>query len=374
MNCRDVGFQYRRPPENPKPHLSSAVAGVGGVVAGSAAFATTKETSDTLAEIGQSTCGAPSATCGIVAGAFETVSDHDSIYNAKVDSTTAAVLGASGSVTDHDVHSTVATKIGDGVKVTANNVDITASNASHKYWWGQTTDSNSVAVADNAAWNVNAGSGGLFSLPAAKTNAKIWHKTDVALGQSSLFHILLPVSGTGSFNVDALNTIVAYDKVKIDSGGAIALAEADTRLNVTKNDARVSLGANSVVSSDSGDINIGSRADVKLDARAAANAYGLAGAPAGKAYINYTGDSTTEILGGALLLAADASHGAINVSAGDDSQQRASRIDAHSAVNLWNKTAVPINTTPDARTNVAQNATVTVAATSNVLAAGDIGL
>ena len=78
--------------------------------------------------------------------------------------------------------------------------------------------------------------------------------------------------------------------------------------------------------------------------------------------------------GGALLLAADASHGAINVSAGDDSQQRASRIDAHTAVNLWNKTAVPINSTPDARTNVSQNATVNVAATSNVLAAGDIGL
>jgi len=355
-------------------NLSSAVAGVGGVVAGSAAFATTKETSDTLAEIGLSTCGAPSATCGIVAGAFEATSDHDSIYNAKVDSTTAAVAGASGSVTDHDVHSTVKTKIGDSVKVTANTVDITANNASHKYWWGQTTDANSVATADNAPWNVDAGSGGLFSLPAAKTNATIWHKTDVDIGASTLFHVLLPVAGTGAFNVDALNTIVAYDKVRIDSGGAIALAESDTRLNVTKNDAKVSLGANSVVSSDSGDINIGSRADVKLDARAVANAYGLAGAPSGKAYVDYVGDSTTEILGGALLLAADASHGAINVSAGDDSQQRASRIDAHTAVNLWNKTAVPINSTPDARTNVSQNATVNVAATSNVLAAGDIGL
>lgn len=355
-------------------NLASATAGVGGIVAGSAASASTKETSNTLVEVGESTCGVPSATCGIVAGSFEAVADHDSIYNAKVDSTTAAVAGASGSVTDHDVRSTVKTKIGDSVKVSANTVDIAAKNASHKYWWGQSSDSNSTSVADNAPWNVNAGSGGLLSLPAARTNASIWHKTDVEIGQSTLFHVFLPTSGIGSFNVDALNTIVAYDKVKIDSGGAIALAESKSVIDVTKNDATVSIGANSAIVSDSGDINIGSRANVKLDARAVANAFGGAGAPSGKAWINYTGNSTTEVLGGTLILAKDASHGAIKIAAGDDSQQQASRIDAHTAVNLWNKTAFPINSTPDARTNVSQNASLNLAATTNVLAAGDIGL
>lgn len=355
-------------------NLASATAGVGGIVAGSAASASTKETSNTLVEVGQSTCGVPSATCGVVAGSFEAVADHDSIYNAKVDSTTAAVAGASGSVTDHDVRSTVKTKIGDSVKVSANTVDIAAKNASHKYWWGQNSDSNSTSVADNAPWNVNAGSGGLLSLPAARTNASIWHKTDVEIGQSTLFHVFLPTSGIGAFNVDALNTIVAYDKVKIDSGGAIALAESKSVIDVTKNDAKVSIGANSAIVSDSGDINIGSRANVKLDARAVANAYGGAGAPSGKAWINYTGNSTTEVLGGTLILAKDASHGEINIAAGDDSQQQASSIVANTSVNLWNKTAFPINSTPDARTNVSQNASLNLAATTNVLAAGDIGL
>lgn len=355
-------------------NLASATAGVGGVVAGAAASATTKETSNTLVEVGESTCGAPSATCGIVAGSFEAVADHDSIYNAKVDSTTAAVAGASGSVTDHDVHSTVRTRIGDSVKVSANTVDIAARNASHKYWWGQSSDSNSTSVADNAAWNVNAGSGGLLSLPAARTNTSIWHKTEVELGDATLFHVLLPATGSGGFNVDALNTIVAYDKVKIDSGGAIALAESKSVIDVTKNDAKVSIGANSAIVSDSGDINIGSRADVKLDARSVANAYGAAGAPSGKAWINYTGNSTTEVLGGTLILAKDASHGEINIGAGESSQQQASRINADTSVNLWNKTAFPINSTPDARTNVSQNANLNVAATSNVLAAGDISL
>ena len=43
-------------------------------------------------------------------------------------------------------------------------------------------------------------------------------------------------------------------------------------------------------------------------------------------------------------------------------------------MNLWNKTAVPINSTPDAQTRVTQNSALNLSANSNVLAAGDIGV
>ncbi|MCZ4315718.1 leukotoxin LktA family filamentous adhesin [Comamonadaceae bacterium G21597-S1] len=354
-------------------NIASAVSGSGGVVAGAAASAHTSTISDTRAALGASTCGAPSASCGIVAGSFTLRGEHDSVYNGKVDSLQASVAGASGSSNSHDVHSTLAVDVGDGVKVTAAHIDISALNASHKYWWGRSDDTNTTAVADGAAWNVDAGSGGLIGAPAASTRASVVHDTTVRLGEDTLFHVLLPVAGTGSITVDAANRVVAYDKVKIDSGGAIALADSSTRLTIGAQ-ADVELGSGTVVTSDSGDIAIGSRTDARLDARAVANAYGLAGLPAGEATIAFTGSNTTTVNDGVLLLATDASNGAIRVAAGRDAAGAAGRIDAHSAVNMWNKTAVPINTTPDARTFVTQNAIVDLDAGSKLLAAGDIAL
>ena len=355
-------------------NIATAVSGSGGVVSGSAASANTAALSDTLAAIGASACGAPAPDCGIAAGSFALLAQHDTIYNAKVDSTSAAVAGASGANTNHNVHSVVNAAVGSGAKVTANDIAIAADNASRKFWWGAGTDDNSVAAADNAAWNVDSGSGGLINLPAGKTVAQIRHVTQVNLGAASLFHVLMPALGTGSFTLDANNTIVAYDKARLDSGGAIALAESNSILNVVQNSANVTIGADAAVVSDSGDINIGSRTSVKLDARATANTYGLAGAPSGAAHVNYHGDSTTLLGSGALLLANDPTRGAINIGAGRNSLQQPGSIVASTAVNLWNKTAFPINSTPDALTNVTQQATVTMAPGSNVLAAGDVGL
>jgi hypothetical protein len=282
------------------------------------------------------------------------------------------------------VSSRVNVDVGDGASVTAGRIALTATNATHKYWWGQNSDINTIGVADGAAWNVNSGSGGLLNLPAGRTVTTIDQRTNVSTGANSLFHVLM-LGGTNAFTLDANNIIVSYDKTKLDSGGAIALAESNSIINAgsagdpadgtnPKVNAIVTLGEDSTITSDAGNIDIGSRTDAKFDARAVANAYGLAGAPSGKAYVNYFGTSTTSVGDGALLLAADAAQGKVNVAAGENSARQASSILAHTAVNLWNKTAVPINSTPDAQTRVTQNSTLNLSANSNLLAAGDIGL
>jgi hypothetical protein len=360
-------------------NIASAVSGSGGIVSGAAASANTSEISDTLAQIGSSTCGAPTATCGIATGNFGLVAQHDSIYNAKVDSTSAAVAGASGATTSHLVQSTVNANIGDNTNIAANNIAIAANNASHKFWWGLNTDDDSTATADNAAWNVNSGSGGLVSLPAGSTNAQIFMLTGVSIGQGDLLHVMMPVSGSGSLTIDANNTIVAYDKTKLDSGGAIALAESDSVIDVKQSVTNVTIGANAAIVSDSGNVNIGTRADVKLDARATANAYGLAGAPSGVGDAIYNGSSTVHLNDGVVILAQDPNNGAINIAAGQDSQQRPSSIIVDASVNLWNKTVIPIDSDPDPHSIVVSNATLqldgsTPATQSLLLAAGDIGL
>src|SRR5579862_2969714 len=188
---------------------------------------------------------------------------------------------------------------------------------------------------------------------------------------------MMPVSGSGSLTIDANNTIVAYDKTKLDSGGLIALAESDSILNVTQSVANVTIGANATIISDSGNVNIGTRADVKLDARATANAYGLAGAPSGQGVASYNGSTTVHLNDGVVILAQDPNSGAINISAGEDSQQRPSSIIVDASVNLWNKTVVPIDSNPDPQSNVVSNATLQLdgaTTQSLLLAAGDIGL
>lgn len=365
-------------------NIAQSVSGSGGVIAGAAATANTVEISDTRAAIGASTCGDPSATCGIATGSLTLSANHDTVYNGKVDSTQASLAGASGASNNHTVSSHVNVDVGDGASVTAGQIALDATNATHKYWWGQDSDINTIGVADGAAWNVNSGSGGLLNLPAGKTVTTIDQRTNVSTGDNSLFHVLM-LSGSNAFTLDANNIIVSYDKTKLDSAGAIALAESNSIINAgsagdpadgtrPKVNAIVTLGNDSTITSDAGNIDIGSRTDAKFDARAVANAYGLAGAPSGKAYVNFVGTNTTTVGDRALLLAADAAQGKVNVAAGENSAHQASSILAHTAVNLWNKTAVPINSTPDAQTHVTQNSTVNLNPSSNLLAAGDIGV
>jgi filamentous hemagglutinin family protein len=350
-------------------NIATAVSGSGGVIAGAAAQAVTLSQSDTRAFIGD----ADPATTGhtIRTGRVTVHASHDTVYNAKVDSTQASVAGASGARNAHQVDSDVDAGVGRGVEVTASNITLRADNLSRKSWWGRNDDLNSIGAADAADWNVNSGSGGLLNLPAGRTETTVLQRTGVDVGEGALLHVTLSAGANDALTLEASNTVVAYDKTKLDSGGAIALAASNSMIDAGRDgapiSADVSLGRNARLLSDSGDIDINSRNDVKLDARAVANAYGLAGAPSGKAWVNYHGSTGTEVGEGVLMLAADPLHGEIRIGAG-----RGSSLVADSHVNLWNKTAIPINSTPDARTVLHHDATLSLAAGSSLLAGGDV--
>lgn len=353
-------------------NIATAVSGSGGVIAGAAAQASTVSVSDTRAYVGDPAVASTTAT--LRTGRIAVQATHTTDYNAKVDSTQASVAGASGAANAHFVDSGVDAGIGRGVELTASNIALRADNRTRKRWWGRGDDQNTIGAADGADWNVDSGSGGLLNLPAGRTGTLLLQRTAVATGADSLLHVILPGNGSdGSLDIEASNTVVSYDKTKLDSGGAIALAESNSMIQagtaLAPISATVTLAPGSRLSSDSGDIDINSRSDVKLDARAVANAYGLAGAPSGKAHVDYHGSHQTTIGSDVLLLATDPDHGQIRIGAGQGSTLVA---DTH--VNLWNKTAVPINSTPDARTTVTVNALLDLADDSKVLAGGDIAL
>ena len=332
---------------------ANAVAGSGGVVSGVAASATTRSTGSTTARTGSG-----DAARTLAVDTLKVQATHVTDFNAKVDSTNASIVGASGAnalnTVDHSVHAGV-----DG-QVRARQVDIDAVNTSRKAWIGSSNG-------DAAGWNISSGSGGLLYLPAATSQTTVAQSATAAIGAGANVHLL---GSNSKFNLDALNTIVLQDKVKLDSGGAIAKASANSRLTV-KSDATAAFGDNASVVSDLGDISAGARSDVALDARSSVNVYGAAGAPSGQAHANYSGQNSALVGGNARI---EASDGSVLLAAGQTTDGKRTHIDADASVNLYNKTAFPISSNPDAQANVVNNANVQLAAGSQVLTAQDIAL
>jgi filamentous hemagglutinin family protein len=342
-------------------NVASTTSGSGGVLAGSAAEANTSTITNTLASV-----GAGSNTRAVQVTTLTVEADHSSVFNGEVDSINASLAGASGASSDHTVLSSVTAELADDARVMANHVSITADNIVTKAWLGATG-----VTADDAGWNVLSGSGGLIDVPAGNTETHITQDTTARVGRGAQVHVLAPVSGDGTFVMDARNQITARDKVKLDSGGAIAVAKAASFLYVDRANATASFDAGASVLSDLGSINAGASSQVELDARAVANTYGLAGAPDGAAYAHYTGRNEVVVNTGASLTADD---GTVNLSAGRATDGTRSHITAVSKVNTWNKTAIPIPIAPDAQSNIASNAEVQVLGTGSVETSGDISL
>jgi filamentous hemagglutinin family protein len=338
---------------------AQASAGAGGVISGAAAAANTSSTSTTAARTGSGNLSRQIAADSFTVGAKQTTN-----FNGEVDSVNASLAGGSGAYATHNVNSTVLAEVGDGGRVTAKHVTVKAENISRKDWLG-------AANGDAARWNVRSGSGGVIDAPAGKSGSRVIHNTTASLGNSADVHITMPAVGDGSFNLDAYNEITGRDKAKLDSGGAIAIAKASSLFYVDQSNATASFGAGSSVTSDLGDIAAGARASIDLDTRASADTYGLAGAPEGNAYSVYNGNNQTILNADAMLLADD---GAVFLSGGQSSTGAGTAIAARSKVNLWNKTAIPISTDPDAQANVTSNAAVKLLGTSDVQAAGNISL
>lgn len=346
---------------------ADATSGSGGVVSGAAASADTSSTSNTLA-----TTGSGDSSHQISVGSLDIRAAHTTQFNGSVDSLNASIVGASGASANHLVSSTVFAGIGTGGRVNANSVTVGADNLSHKFWLGAGTAAQDAAMnPDNADWNINSGSGGLIDLPAGSSKTRITHATTASVGEDAVVHVLMPSVGNGIFNMDAYNEIIAHDKAKLDSGGAVAVAKAVSHVFVDNAAASVVFGPYAQVVSDVGNINAGARSRVNLATRASADTYGLAGAPSGEAYSVYNGNNQAVVSDGALIRADD---GSVNLAGGQSSGGTPTNIVANANVNLWNKTAFPIVTEPDAQSNIVNNASVRLLGTSSVEAAADIAL
>lgn len=341
-------------------NLSTAVAGGGGVVAGLASEASTDSRSETRAFTGTG-----SETRGIVVDTFTMDADHTARFNSRVDSTSASVVGKSGAEAENTVNAETSALVADNAHVRADNIILSAANRTVKDWLGTPAFPWLPAVPQ---WNVTSGSGGVIDLPAAGSTSTISNRTLVEIGAGASLLQTGERSAPGIFTLDALNDVLARDKVKLDSGGAIAVARATSRILADVNDATVSVADGAQLSS-VGDITMGARALGKITAQAAADTYGLAGAPEGSSVARFKARNSIDI-GNAMVVSLND----INLHAGLDTVKRVNEIATTARTDLYNKTAIPISTKPDADALVATDNLISVAAGASLMAVRDANL
>ncbi len=355
-------------------NVADATAGSGGVIAGSAASATTSSSATTDATIDNDTTNP--TVVNVAGGNVDILATHTATFSGAVDSTQAAVVGASGSTLTQNVSSNVDAHLGNYVQLAATNLTIDAQNITHNYFLGEPTfglypgdtAKSSTFDPDSAGWNIDSGSGGILAAPAGDSNTTVSQITNASIGSNASVHLLAPSSGVSLLFVQAYNEAIVHQKATIDSGGAIAIAEADATISVTDN-ATVSFGDRSSIVVDIGDIEAAAWGNADLDVRSAATTYGVAGAPSGKAYANYNGSDILTVGLDVQLQSTDGidpidgstpTHGTVTLAAGDSPAGIQSSLVLNSEVDLYNNTAIPIDSTPDAQSNVTINATLTI--------------
>lgn len=329
-------------------NLAEASAGQGGLVSGAASSATTRDDSTTRAELyARGKNGAAAHLGNLALSAL-----HQSTFNAFVDSTSAAVLGMSGSWTKNTIDLDTHARLLGGSNVVATRYEQDARNKAIK--------------AASGTYNVQSGSGGIFDAAAASSVSELYLDAQSTIGDN----VNLVLSGDWrnpeKLIVQAYNDVHARDRVKLDSGGAIAIADAESRVDVKQADATVSVGNGSDLYS-IGDLVLSASGRYDIETSTNAKTWGLAGAAMGDSLSKVNANYTVNV-GDVDLFA----YGDLKFLAGYDIAGAMNKATLTARTDLWNNTAFPVVNDPEAVAWYNRNSTVNLATGSAGRAVGDV--
>lgn len=344
---------------------ASTVSGAGGLGALIASKAETD--ADALSTVRLGTAAGTGGT--VVANTVDIDAVQQVNFDASADSTSAAAVGASGARAINHVDTQALAAIGQNMTVAAR--DLFSARA------GNDIDK---STASATGYNVDSGSGGVLNAAAAQSSSNIRNDAQVTVGTNALIGVnnnavnavlnpsgqLVNVPVNGLLELAAWNDVAAYDRVRLDSGGAIAIARAESTID-NVNTAKVTVGDASLMSD--GNIELSARTSAVAQTRANSKTYGLAGAAEGTTRSTIVADQAVQIGTGAFLEAQESVH----LMAGTDRAQT-NNLNADAETRLWNRTAIPIETDPQAHGQVVQDNDVTIAQGAQVRAVRDVHL
>lgn len=350
-----------------------AIAGSGGVIAGSVAVVGIDMENTTETAIGKDV--------KIKAGRAEITADHKDRGNYEIESIAAGGYSGTGADTRYTVDSTSKVKIGDGTTVTTDReTAIRAGNVSEKAW-------------KDGSEKENATSGGaaLDSGNGVVSVTKITHTTQADLGkvtlQASASDLTAEEKAAGktlhdkkAISIDAASRVKAHDNNALSTGAAVGAAHVKETLTVNaETSATVADGASLKAgetekaneknkswegktegasydgSYKGGTIAIGTRNDADLHSTTLVDVFGLAGYAGSENDVTYTGKTKTTF--GA---AAETAKGDISLAAGRDSAGETGTISVSAHSDILNATAIPISIQKDPYAKADSQASLTV--------------
>lgn len=306
---------------------TSGSGGLGSVVAGKAQ---THATSHTEAHLGRT--GSTGGT--IDALRVEVLARQRVEFNSRADSLNASVAGYSGARAVNTVDTFTVARVGSQVQVNTEALQMRADNETEKW--------------QMSGYNVDSASGGLLNGAAGRSESSIRNRATAEVGADADIEVVKAGAADGSLDIEARNEVLAYDKTRLDSGGAIAIARSESEIS-TSDLAQVLIGARASVKSD-GEINLSALSDEQLYTVTRSTTYGLAGAAQGesRSLIGVTNQIVVER--GALVEGEEDVYlmAGANRSEGND-------LNADADTRLWNYTAFPVETDVIAHAQVSQN-------------------
>ncbi|MCR6666707.1 MAG: leukotoxin LktA family filamentous adhesin [Methyloversatilis sp.] len=311
---------------------ADAEAGSGGIIAGAAAVASTRNLSNTQALLGGGTSTAALSTA--TNGRMEVRADHVATFNSRVDSLSAGVVGASGAQARNDIDARVVAGIKAGANLRTWDLDVYALNQTRKPWLSE--------------FNVFAGAGGLAGGAAGSSETTVDNITLVEVGDGARVRVLGDEDAPGRTNFNAVSDVMLRDRAKLEAGGAISAADAEAKawLNATpltpsaddigRTEARV---GNNVVIDTVGNFNLAARDVADVEVRANSKTWGLAAYADGYSLSDLRVRSRASVGSGSDIRA----DGFINIGAGRDANGARNTFSTVATADLYNNAAVPIS-------------------------------
>lgn len=362
-----------------------AIAGSGGVIAGSVAVVGIGMENTTETAIGKDV--------KIKAGRAEITADHKDRGNYEIESIAAGEYSGTGADTRYTVNSTSKVTIGDGTTVTTEReTAIRADNTSEKAWKDGSEKEN--ATSAGAAL---ASGNGVVSV------TKITHTTQANLGkvtlQASASDLTAEEKAAGktlhdkkAITIDAASRVKAHDNNALSTGAAVGAAHVKETLTVNaETSATVADGASlkagetekanvkdkaweGKAEGDSydgsykgGTIAIGTRNDADLYSTTLVDVFGLAGYAGSENDVTYTGKTKTTFGG-----KAETAKGDISLAAGRDSAGETGTISVSAHSDILNATAIPISIQKDPYAKADSRANLTVTNSADMKSDRDI--
>ncbi|MBD2520363.1 choice-of-anchor D domain-containing protein, partial [Nostoc sp. FACHB-973] len=329
-------------------NFADSQAGGGGIVSGRAAQSESTNISTSKVYLNYDPTKADNSnnsTTTIKANTVSITGEQTTTFNSRADAINASVVGGSGAAAKNTIDSTVNVNLGSYVNLTTKDLKVNANNT--------------IAQSTLNDQNAEAGSGGIIDGSAVVVDTTISNETKIIVGNGTFLTVNGSSVNPGDFKLTATNNISADEDAKIETGGIVPVAGADTTIKNNKNIAQIEIGAAEL--SSVGDIDLSTIINANIDAYAKAKVWGLAGGPIGSSLAELTGTNEIDLLSGAKISAGrDA-----NLRAGKLNNGNWNNININADTYLFNGTAAT-GVTPEAQANLTLNNKIKVGSNSTI--------